>query len=94
MIPRSTKIARAMPKWKLLVAGAAASISVLVPTSAFAANNPVTGVPESGANCRFNQYGDFQCTIVDSDSGCTFEYFGYYEEAGSDGPGGGSAIIC
>ncbi len=86
MTTQPSKNRRAVPKWKLLAAGAAASVAVLLPTSPAAA--------DSSANCRFNQYGDFQCTILDSDTGCTFEYFGYYEEEGSSEPGGGSAIIC
>lgn len=71
------------PRWLLLVMGAAASVSVLVPGPASATENPVTGVPEPTATCTFVGSG-FQCAIPDADSGCTNYFF-------SDG---GTGSIC
>ncbi|HEX2119110.1 MAG TPA: hypothetical protein VHF91_07995 [Acidimicrobiales bacterium] len=71
------------PRWLLLVMGAAASISVLVPSPASAVTNPVTGVPEPSATCDFIGSG-YYCAIPDADSGCTNYFF-------SDG---GTGSIC
>lgn len=75
-------------RWLVPVLGALVAVTATVsPERALAADNEVTGVPESGAECKFNDHGDFQCKIVDSDTGCVFVYFGYED-------GGGSARIC
>ena len=80
---RSSWRRRALPLLGALVAVTA----TFSPGPAVAGDNEVTGVPESGADCKFNDHGDFQCTIVDGDTGCVFTYFGYED-------GGGSARVC